>query len=156
MPQLVKGGKYVFGWSKIQPDGSIQIPEEAVWEYNYSSGEKVIIMSGSKTSGGFIIARKSVMEQTILSEILVKNPDLADYKIEKGKTIRFGKRHLCWTEINGKGVISLPPETLEKYGVQTGDRLLSGRGSYAGVAMIARGPIVDEALNHPELSVFAP
>ena len=156
MPQLVKGGKYVFGWSSVTPDGRIRIPEEAVQEYNFVPDEKVIIMSGSKTSGGFIVARKSVMEQTILSEILIKNPDLADFQTGKGKTILFGKRYLCWTDINGKGVISLPPETLEKYGVQTGDRLLSGRGSYAGVAMIVRGSIVDEALNHPELSEFNP
>jgi bifunctional DNA-binding transcriptional regulator/antitoxin component of YhaV-PrlF toxin-antitoxin module len=156
MPQLVKGGKYVFGWSPVGSEGGIRIPEEAVQEYGFEHGEKLIIMSGSRTSGGFIIARKSVMEQTILSNILTKKPELADFKTEKGKTVSFGKRHLCWTEINDNGNISFPPETLEKYGVHPGDRLLSGRGSYAGVAMIVRGPIVDEALNHPELSVFIP
>lgn len=156
MPQLVKGGKCVFGWSPVTPNGRIRIPEEAVQEYGFISGEYLIIMSGSRTSGGFIVARKSVMEQTILSEILVKNPELADFKIEKGKTILFGKRYLCWTEINDNGNISLPLETLEKYGVQPGDRLLSGRGSYAGVAMIVRGLIIDEALKHPELSVSVP
>ena len=156
MPQLVKGGKYVFGWSLVGPGGNIRIPEEAVQEYKFLLDEKVIIMSGSRTSGGFIVARKSVMEQTILSEILANNPELADFKIENGKTILFGQRHLCWIEINDKGIISLPLKTLEKYGVHPGDRLLSGRGSYAGVAMIVRGLIVDEALNHPELSVFIP
>ena len=156
MPQLVKGGKYVFGWASVTPDGRIRIPDEAVQEYNFLPDEKVIIMSGSKTSGGFIVARKSVMEQTILSELLAKSPELADFQTEKGKAISLGKRYICWTEINGKGVISLPPETLEKYDAQPGDRLLSGRGSYAGVAMIIRGSIIDEALNHPELSVFNP
>jgi bifunctional DNA-binding transcriptional regulator/antitoxin component of YhaV-PrlF toxin-antitoxin module len=156
MPQLVKGGKYVFGWSPVTPDGRIRIPEEAVLEYEFVSGDKVIIMSGSKTSRGFIVARKSVLEQTVLSEMLVKNPDLTGFKIENGKTIIFGKRYLCWTEIDDRGIISLPLETLERYGIQPGDKLLSGRGSYAGVAMIVKGPIVDEALKHPELNVFVP
>jgi len=156
MPQLVKGGKYVFGWSLVDPDGNIHIPEEAVQEYGFLPGENVIIMSGSRTSGGFIVAKKSVLVKTMLSDILTKNPELASFQTEKGKTITIGNRHLCWTEIDDNKNILLSLETLEKYGIKPDDRLLSGRGSYAGVAMIARGPIVDEALNHPELSVFAP
>jgi len=37
MPQLVKGGKYVFGWSIISEYGGILIPEEALHEYQQVS-----------------------------------------------------------------------------------------------------------------------
>jgi len=40
-------------------------------------------------------------------------------------------------------------------GVRPGDRLLTARGSRYGLAFVARGPIYDEALAHPELDVFA-
>jgi hypothetical protein len=53
MPQLAKGGKYVFGWSKVGDQGEIVIPLEALEEYNLTTDKNVILMSGSKTSGGF-------------------------------------------------------------------------------------------------------
>ena len=30
MPQLVKGGKHVFGWSKVGNNGVIKIPPEVI------------------------------------------------------------------------------------------------------------------------------
>ena len=41
MPQLVKGGKYVFGWSVIGEDGGVVIPGEAVLEYGFEPGDTV-------------------------------------------------------------------------------------------------------------------
>jgi len=52
MPQLVKGGKYVFGWSKVNDEGKIVIPSKAFIEYHFKAGEKIILLSGSKTWGG--------------------------------------------------------------------------------------------------------
>lgn len=43
MPQLNKGGKFVFGKSLIQPDGSVQIPPQAVEEYAASSEGRVCL-----------------------------------------------------------------------------------------------------------------
>lgn len=37
MPQLVKGGKYIFGWAVVQNDGRIKIPDEAFTEYDFHS-----------------------------------------------------------------------------------------------------------------------
>ena len=34
MPQMSKGGKFIFGKSLIQQDGTIQIPKQAVEEYH--------------------------------------------------------------------------------------------------------------------------
>ena len=44
----------------------------------------------------------------------------------------------------------MPPEV----GVKPGDRLLAVRGSRYGLSFVARGPIYEEALKHPELEVF--
>ena len=156
MPQLVKGGKYVFGWSIISGDGRILIPDEARLEYQLNSGERVIIISGSKTSGGFSISRKPVIEQSRLSNILVRNPDLAEFRFEEGKTINIGGKSMCWTTILDNGQLLLTPHILEAYGVKLGAHLLVGRGSYVGLGMVVKGPIVEEARNHPEIAIFIP
>lgn len=55
MPQLNKGGKYVFGISVIRPDLTIHIPPQALLEYGATRDGKVIIFTGSKITGGFCI-----------------------------------------------------------------------------------------------------
>ena len=154
MPQLAKGGKYIFGWCIIGEDGSIALPEEARQEYKFQAGERVILLPGSHTSGGFSIARKSIIEQSRLSHILAQNTDLAEFRIKEGKTINIGGKSLCWIAIRNNGQLLLPPQTLEAYGVKPGDYLLAGRGSYVGLAMVVKGSIVDEARKHSEIAVF--
>lgn len=154
MPQLVKGGKYVFGWTEISPDGCIRIPPEAASEYSFSTDEKVFILSGSKTSGGFSINRESVISKVELFTIIERNDDLRNFRTGEGIPVKEGNRYICWTTIRNNGTICLPVETLKKYGVNPGDRLAVGRGSYVGVSMLAKGRIVEEALKHPELAVF--
>ena len=75
MPQLVKGGKYVFGWSVVSKDYRIVIPEEAMLEYRMEPREMVILLSGSKTSGGFSVARKSVLKESNLSGMPSRLPN---------------------------------------------------------------------------------
>ena len=53
MPQLNKGGKYVFGWSVIGAEGTIHFPTMALSEYNLTSEPEIIIFTGSKITGGF-------------------------------------------------------------------------------------------------------
>ena len=154
MPQLVKGGKYIFGWCIIGEDDRIVLPEEARQEYQFQAGERVILLPGSHTSGGFSIARKSIIEQSRLSHILAQNTDLAEFRIKEGKTINIGGKSLCWIAIRNNGQLLLPPQTLEAYGVKPSDYLLAGRGSYVGLAMVVKGSIVDEARKHSEIAVF--
>ena len=45
MPQLNKGGKYVFGWSVIGADGTIHFPTMALSEYNLTSEPEIIIFT---------------------------------------------------------------------------------------------------------------
>ena len=154
MPQLVKGGKNVFGWSKVGNNGVIKIPPEVIEEYNLRPSNKVIIMSGSKTSGGFSIVKIEKLINSPLSVVLDNNPKLAKFQLPNGESIQYNNRFFCWTEILHDGKIYLPIETLQLYGIKPGDNILSARGSDLGVGFIVRGPIIKEARNHPELKFF--
>jgi hypothetical protein len=103
MPQLSKGGKYIFGWSKVREDGGIRIPDEAMLEYHLQPNDRVILMSGSRTSGGFSVAKKSSLEQSVFSKILDANPNLASYRIEERKITKSRGRHCCWVSIRDNG-----------------------------------------------------
>lgn len=48
MPQMTKGGKYIFGWSKIGQNGELTFPTMAVKEYNLQEETYIYIVSGSK------------------------------------------------------------------------------------------------------------
>jgi len=154
MPQLVKGGKNVFGWSIVSNNGDIKIPKEAIKEYQLQPSNKVIIISGSKTSGGFSIVKIEKLTDSPLSVVLNDNPKLANFKLSKGETIQYRKRFFCWTEILKDGKIQLPIETLIVYGIRPGDAVLSARGSGLGVGFIVRGPIIKEAEKHSELKIL--
>lgn len=47
MPQLNKGGKFVFGLSIIGNQNEIQIPEQAIIEYSITKNDKIIIFTGA-------------------------------------------------------------------------------------------------------------
>ncbi len=62
MPQLSKGGKYVFGWTKIKRNGEIIIPEEIVKEYGLNLEKNLILITGSNLSSVFA-ARGPIVEK---------------------------------------------------------------------------------------------
>jgi hypothetical protein len=131
MPQLAKGGKWVFGWAIVGPRREIRIPPEAYAEYGFQAGEEVVFLAGSRTSGGFAIGRPETLARSGIP--------LESRAIGRGK-------------IGPSGIVELPPET----GAQPGERLLAGRGSGFALGFIRQGRIFEEALRHDELRVFAP
>jgi bifunctional DNA-binding transcriptional regulator/antitoxin component of YhaV-PrlF toxin-antitoxin module len=154
MPQIVKGGKYVFGWSKVGRTGKIVIPEEAKEEYKFNDGEKVILINGSHKSGGFGITKVSLLKNTPLSSIFNRFPGLESFQIPKGKIMKDQKRLVCWTTIEKGGYIVLPIQALKEYEIKIGDLLLVVKGSYLAIGFLIRGPIFDEALGYSKLKVF--
>ena len=58
MPQIAKGGKFVFGRSLIREDLSVRFPPQAVREYDITADQRVYLMTGSKSTGGFCVTRK--------------------------------------------------------------------------------------------------
>jgi hypothetical protein len=154
MPHISKGGKYIFGWSRIRKNGLVQIPNEAVREYHLRPNEKVILISGSKASGGFVVAKKTYIQQSELADILTMNPELAKFHLEEGKTIRYKGRLYCWVTMYDDGQVILPSTTLKTFDIKAGDCLLSIRGSNIAFVMGAKGPIIEKARQHPEIKIF--
>lgn len=74
MPQLNKGGKYVFGWLLIRPGGILQFPSMAVSEYKLNEANAVIAFTGSKSTGGFCVTTEKLLAGSKLKGILEAIP----------------------------------------------------------------------------------
>ena len=154
MPQLVKGGKYVFGWSFVHPDGKIMIPPEARMEYRFIPGDKLIIMNGSKTSLGFALTNPDLLHNTPFGSMINKIPEIKHFKELENGFISFQKRIFSWTSLDEDGYIKILPETLSRYFIIPGDKILAGRGSGLALAFLKQGAIINEAIKHHELELF--
>ena len=102
MPQMNKGGKFIFGKSIVYENGCIQIPEQAMKEYNIIADQRVYLFSGSKSTGGFCVTRRGLLEPSKLGHILADQPNLRDYKIESGEFVKYKGRFYCWTDIGNR------------------------------------------------------
>lgn len=150
--QLVKGGKHTFGWSAVTESGTVAIPPEAVAEYGLSEGHRLIVVPGSRTSGGFALSMPGVVGGSILGVVLEEHPELGEFRIPEGEVVEHRGRAYCWVRLR-RGAIHLSPQTLRRYGIHIGGRLLAIRGSGLALGFAVRGPIVQEARKHRELPV---
>lgn len=75
MPQLNKGGKFVFGLSVIRSDLTIHIPPQALLEYDTTRDGKVIIFSSLALSFLAIRLNYSFHASTLLPEVQAGNID---------------------------------------------------------------------------------
>ena len=113
----------------VGPEREIRIPPEAYAEYGFLAGEQVLLLHGSRTSGGFSIGRRETLAQA--------KTNLAQRSLAQG-VIGQERRIEISLEVN----------------VKPGDRLLAARGSGMALSFVQRGPIYEEALKHPEIEVF--
>jgi hypothetical protein len=143
MPQLVKGGKYVYGWVYVRKDGSINIPNEAYLEYGFIQDEDGVITSGSKRSGGFGLTSERLLKNSILSNTFAKNQN------KNSKKRKFSK-----VKIDKGGFITLSEHIMGDFGINIGDKLLVIRGSGLALGFIAKGPIYREAEKYSEIPLF--
>jgi bifunctional DNA-binding transcriptional regulator/antitoxin component of YhaV-PrlF toxin-antitoxin module len=154
MPRLVKGGKFIYGVSKIDAAGTIVVPPPAMEEYGFREGDRVILMNGSRRSGGFGLTRVNLLEKSHLVVLVKALPELVNFQIPELNVISNWGRLFSWTVIRGGGCIVLSPEVLSGYSLEAGDLLVVGKGSGLAIGFIARGPIFEEAMRHPELELF--
>ena len=154
MPQLVKGGKHAYGWSEVSTTGKVAVPDEALAEYNLAPPCKVFVLSSSNRSGGFAITTTSLLKNSVLWRPLNENTKLASFQLPQGETITFAGRPYCWVTLNSDSCITVPLKTLKQYGVNEGDHLLSVRGSRFALAFCVKGPIIEEAKKHPNLTLL--
>lgn len=153
MPQIAKGGKHVFAWSRVGKGGCIAVPLEAREEYDLKESENLIMIPGSRTSGGFGLASAESMKKSPISGVMTACPELEEQKAPEGKVVMYKYKPYCWIRLRD-GCVTIPPETLGRYGVSTGDKLLVIRGSGLAVGFAAKGPILLEADRHPELDIL--
>jgi len=145
MPQMNKGGKFIFGKSLIRDDLTIHLPTQALAEYNATSEGKVYLFTGSKITGGFCVTRKGLLEPSKLGHILTDNSVLQNYQTTEGEFIKYKGRSYCWVNISENGVIQLNQQILDFFNLKTGMELLSIRSSDIAFTMGATGPLLERA-----------
>ena len=129
MPQMNKGGKWLFGWCVVSPSREIRIPPAAFSEYGFHADGKILYLRGSRRSGGFSIGR----------------PDKLT-----GPVSLLLRRSLGQGLVRVEGRIALPPGS----DIQPGSRLLAVRGSGYAVLFATGGPIYGEALKRSDIETF--
>jgi len=156
MIRLAKGGKCVFGWSRVQSDGSVYVPAEVRYVYCLEPCCRVVVLPGSRRSGGFCLIEMRQWKNSRLSRLIGSVSQAGLSRIPEGEAILAGRRSLERTTLREDGYIRLSRRIMEPCGIQKGDWLLSVRGSGTGPAFIVRGPLVQQARRHPGLASFSP
>ncbi len=145
MPQMNKGGKFIFGKSIIRSDGNIQFPAQAINEYNIVDEGKVYLLTGSKVTGGFCITRKGLLLPSKLGHVLNDIPELLNYTSKSGEFIKYKGRFYTWRDISEAGQINLTREMMVFLSMKPGMQLLSIRSSNIAFTMGAQGPLLEKA-----------
>jgi hypothetical protein len=124
MPQLVKGGKYIYGWTRIHPDGRIRVPEEAFSEYQFSVDAVIILTSGSKTSGGFSIISPERIESTTIGQpilSLIRDPEDSQSLLSPGsQVVTSGDRIISTIKLDDGKYFRLSVELIDTLGLEIG------------------------------------
>lgn len=148
MPQMNKGGKFIFGKSEILEDGTVQIPLQAVEEYHITDDGRVYLFTGSESTGGFCVTRKGLLYPSKLGHILEETPALLNYASKPGEFIRYKGRSYCWVDISQEGRLVLTKAMMDFLNIASGTKLLSIRSSDIAFTMGARGPLLRRAQNY--------
>ena len=155
MVQLRPGGKNVFSWCKIQPNGQLQLPPDVCDEYALGATDKVIAFSGSKQTGGFCVSTEALLATSALAHILEDMPELARYATPAGSITMYKGRQYAWLAITAEGVLTLNEEFMTGFDLQTGDKLLAIRSSNIAFTLGAKGPLIETAeIYEGDIAVF--
>jgi hypothetical protein len=144
IPQITKGGKFVFGWSVVRSNGQVRLPDMASDEYHITSEGKVILFTGSAKTGGFCVTRRGLLQESPMG-VLPDNPDLDCYERPEGVFVSYKGRKYCWLTISEDRTLSFTEEMLRILGIGPGSKLLSIRGSCFAFVMGAKGPLLERA-----------
>lgn len=155
MPQMNKGGKFIFGKSLIRGDGTIQLPAQAIEEYRIMDEGKVYLFTGSKITGGFCVTRKGLLAPSKLGHILAETPELLNYTCERGQFLKYKGRSYCWVDVANDGKIILSKGMMDFLNIAPGMELLSIRSSDIAFTMGAKGPLLEKAQHYEgEIPIF--
>ena len=145
MPQMNKGGKFIFGESIVRSDGRLCFPKQAIEEYRIASKGKIYLFTGSKSTGGFCVTRKGLLLPSKLGHLLSEMPALSRYEAPEGAFLPCKGRVCCWVSVSETGEIRLTEETLSFLNFKPEMRLLSIRSSNIAFTMGAKRPLWEKA-----------
>lgn len=155
MPQMNKGGKFIFGKSVIRADGTVRIPPQAVQEYQIAAEGRVYLFTGSRSTGGFCVTRRGLLEPSQLGHILSENPALLHGTLPHGAFLPYKGRAYCWTDCSEDGTLCLSRSMMECLALSPGDTLLAIRSSDIAFTMGVKGPLLERARRYEgEIPVF--
>ena len=144
MPQMNKGGKYIFGWSVICENGELIFPPSAVKEYKLQDENFVYIVSGSKQTGGFCVMPEPLLSRSKLQHIWRENQPLSDRNLQEGELISYKGRKYGWLTLKNGGV-HLPDSLMQTLDIKVGDKLLVIRSSDIAFTLGVRGALIQKA-----------
>ena len=151
MPQMNKGGKFIFGKSLIRPDGTLRIPPQAVDEYRIATEGRVYLFTGSRSTGGFCVTRHGLLAPSKLGGILRDLPARNAYEQPEGAFTPYKGRSYGWLSIRPDGCIHLDGAALSFLKLKPGMALLCIRSSDIAFTLGAKGPLLEKALAYPGL-----
>ena len=155
MPQMNRGGKFIFGKSLIRRDGSLLLPPSVVEEYAIGSEKFVYLFTDSKSTGGFCVTRRALLEPSPLGHILAENPALRDRQIPVGEWVAYKGRSYCWLFVSPEGRLVLTPSMLQDLQLAPGMTLLCIRSSNIAFTIGAKGPLLErERRYRGEIEVY--
>ena len=144
MPQMTKGGKYIFGWSNIGQNGELTFPTMAVKEYNLQEETYIYIVSGSKQTGGFCVMTDPLLSHSKLKNILKENSSLADRSLSEGELIAYKGRKYGWLALK-ENTVYLSDDLMKMLEIKVGDKLLAIRSSDIAFTMGVKGSLIEKA-----------
>ena len=145
MPQMNKGGKFIFGALVLHSDGRVRFPPQAAEEYRIASEGKVYLFTGSRSTGGFCVTRRGLLLPSQLGHILTETPALLHYEAPAGRFLPYKGRAYCWTAVSETGEIRLTEEMMALLHLEPSMHLLSIRSSNIAFTMGAKGPLLEKA-----------
>ncbi len=135
----------MYGISLIGKGFRIHLPPGAIREYNAAMEGKIYLIPGSKTSGGFSVTRKGLLQPSKIGRILTERPALMNYELGEGEFTTHKGRGYCWINISQGGVIFLAQKTASFLRLEEGVALLCIRSSDIAFTMAAGGPLLEKA-----------
>lgn len=147
MPQITKGGKYIFGWSKISENGKLVFPPMAVEAYRLKEEDHIYIVSGSRQTGGFCVLPEPLLINSKIKNILEENLNLADRSLGEGELISYKGRKYGWLALK-ENTIHLSAQLMKNLDIKVGDELLSIRSSDIAFTMGAKGRLINKARDY--------
>lgn len=148
MPQLNKGGKFVFGKSLVRGDGSLRLPPQAVEEHDICSEGRVYLFTGAKATGGVCVTRRGMLLPSKLGHILKDVPELRDFSLNEGEFVQYKGRGYCWLAVSPEGWLRFTRPILDRLGVAAGDELMCIRSSDIAFTLGHHGPLFERAKNY--------